>query len=90
MPPRANEVLVEPLEMFDDGKAIHDHETADELRMIERETQRDQCAAIMPDDVELTVPKCLHQRDDVVGHRALRRLGMFGLVRRQTGTTVAA
>ena len=83
MPPGSHEVLVEPLEMFDDGQAVHDHESTDEPRMVERETQGDQCAAVVSDNVELLVPEYLHQRNDVVGHRALGRLDVVWLVGRQ-------
>ena len=42
MPPGAHEVLVETLEVLDDGQPIHDHEPRDDVRMVQRGAQGDQ------------------------------------------------
>jgi hypothetical protein len=71
MPPRAHELLVEPLKVLHHGQAVHDHEMGDDIRMIERGTQRDQSSAVMTHQRESPVPERAHHRNDVPSHGAL-------------------
>ena len=66
VPPGPNEGDVEPLEVRDDREAVHHHQPGHGVRVIHRSTERNQSAAIMPDDGELIVAEVTHERDHIV------------------------
>jgi hypothetical protein len=90
MPPAAYELFVEPLEVLDDRQRVHDHQTRDELRMVQRNARGDKTAAVVSNEREPLVPEHSHRRDDIGGHRSLGRLRVFGLVRWQRRAAVSA
>lgn len=70
MPPGPHEGLVKALEVLDDRQAVHHHQPRDDVRG-SIAARNATSAAIMARDSEPVVAELLHERYDVVGHRAL-------------------
>ena len=69
---------------------IDDAELVDGVAMVEREPVRDAPAAIVAAHEEALVAERAHQRQHVVGHRALAVVGVVRLAARLRGVTIAA
>ena len=77
MPPRAHERLVKAFKMLNHRETVHYHEPPDHVRMIHCGAERDERTAVVADHGEPLVPEVPHERDNVIGHRALRGLSVF-------------
>jgi hypothetical protein len=90
VPPRAHELLVQALEMFDHRKAVHHGQSRDRVGVVHGRAEGGQSPPVVTDHGEPVVAEVAQERNHVLGHGSLGGLGVPGGVGRQRRPPVAA